>query len=203
LSDFNLFPESLLDRLPVGVCACDLHGRITHANRHAVELWQQQPEPGAHFSQVVRLFDCKGKFLAPAASPLAVVLRYAKPQYGREVLLERNDGSRLSILSNASPLFNAEGDLLGGLELFQDITQRKWSEEARRVADRAAASARVATQVAQQISRPLHSIASLLDGLRREAGLTAEVRAYTERIQQELTRFDRLAREMGQLAMAA
>jgi signal transduction histidine kinase len=203
LPDLNSFQENLLERLPVAVCACDPQGKITHVNQRAVELWQKAPDPELRFSGAARLYDSKNKPLGSMASPLAFVLRCGKPQYNKELILERWDGSRISILSNASPLFDAKNNLLGGLEVFQDITEHKWSEEARRVAERAAASARVATLVAQQIIRPLHSIAGLLDVLRRDATLTAEARAYTEMIQQELTRFDRLAQEMGQLGMAA
>jgi signal transduction histidine kinase len=66
-----------------------------------------------------------------------------------------------------------------------------------------AASARVANQVAQQIRKPMVSLAGLLDILRNETNLSAEARSYTELIQQELSQFDTIAREMVHLSMAA
>jgi nitrogen fixation/metabolism regulation signal transduction histidine kinase len=203
LPDFHQFQESLLERLPVAVCACDRQGRITHHNQRAVEFWGGEPQPQQRFWGTARLCDSRGKLLDLLASPLAVVLHTGKPQYNRELVMERRDGSRVTILSNATPLFDSGKSLLGAVEVFQDITEQKWSEDAKRVAERLAASARIANQVMQQMARPLNSISSLLNVLRRDGSLSAEARACTELIQQELTRFDRLAREMDHLAMAA
>lgn len=187
----------------MAVCACDRMGKITHHNRLAAEFWGGEPQAQYRFSGAVNLRDPRGKLLDPLASPLAVALHTGKPQYNRELVMERLDGSRVTILSNATPLFDPAKSLLGAVEVFQDITEHKWSEEAKRVAERLATSARIANQVMQQIATPLNSISSLLDVLRRDVSLSAEARACTDRIQQELTRFARLAREMDHLAVAA
>jgi transcriptional regulator with PAS, ATPase and Fis domain len=203
LPDFHQLQEPLLERLPVAVCACDREGAITHHNRRAVEFWGIEPKPHQRFCGAARLRDSRGKALDVAASPLAMVLNAAKPQYNRELVMERWDGSRVTILSSATPLFDSAKHLLGAVEVFQDITEHKWSEDAKRVAERLAASARAANQVLQQLAAPLSSISNLLDMLRRDVSLSAEVHACTELIQQELMRFDRLAREMDPLAVAA
>lgn len=203
MPDFHQFQESLLETLPVAVCACDRQGNITHHNQHAVELWGHGLKPHQRFSGAVRLCDSRGKALDVAASPLAVVLKAAKPQYNRELVMERQDGSRVTVLSSATPFFDSARNLLGAVEVFQDITEHKWSEDAKRVAERLAVSARVANQVMQQLAVPLNSISSLLDVLRRDVSLSAEARTCTELIQQELMRFDRLAREMDHIAVAA
>ena len=203
MPDFHQIQESLLERLPVAVCACDRQGTITHHNQRAMEFWGSEPNPQQRFSGAARLRDSRGKALDVAASPLALVLKAAKPQYNRELVMERWDGSRVTILSSATPLFDSARNLLGAVEVFQDITEHKWSEDAKRVAERLAASARVANQVMQQLAVPLSSISNLLDVLRRDVSLSAEARACTELIQQELMRFDRFAREMDHLAVAA
>lgn len=203
MPDFHQFQESWLEKLPVAVCACDRQGTITHHNQRAVEFWGSGPKLHQRFSGAARLCDSRGKALDLAASPLALVLKAAKPQYNRELVMERWDGSRVTILSSATPLFDSARNLLGAVEVFQDITEHKWSEDAKRVAERLAVSARAANQVMQQLAVPLNSISSLLDVLRRDVSLSAEARACTELIQQELMRFDRLAREIDHLAMAA
>lgn len=203
LPDFHQFQESLLETLPVAICACDWQGNITHHNQHAVDLWGNEPKAHQRFSGAVRLRDSRGKVLDVAASPLAVVLKAGKPEYNRELMMERWDGSRVTLLSSATPLFDSTRNLLGAVEVFQDITQHKWSEDAKRVAERLAASAQAANQMMQRLAVPFNSISSLLDVLRRDVSLSAEARACTELIQQELMRFDRLAREMDPLAVAA
>jgi len=204
LPDFNnQLQRQFLEHLPVAVCSCDPDGVITEYNRQAAQLWGREPRPGECFGGAARMFDVYGKQLEAGKTPIASVLRSGHPQRNSEVIIERLDGTRITVLSNAAPLCDSEGKLLGALEVFHDITERRWSEEARRVSDRLAASARVATQVAQQIRKPLHYMASLLDFLRQDANLSAEARSYTELIQQELLRFDRLAKEMVHLSTAA
>lgn len=203
MPDFHQFQESLLETLPVAFCACDRQGTITHHNQRAADFWGGKPKLHQRFSGAKRLRDSRGKALDFAASPLALVLNAAKPQYNRELVMERWDGSRVTILSSATPLRDSAKNLLGAVEVFQDITEHKWSEDAKRVAERLAASARIANQVMQQLAIPLSSISNLLDVLRRDVSLSAEARTCTELIQQELMRFDRLAREMDHLAVAA
>ena len=199
----NLFQNQVLEHLPVAFCSCDTEGNVTESNRHATDLWGSKPAASARFHGAARLFDARGKLLPQDQSPIACALRTRKPQRNMELIVERPDGRRITVLSNAAPLLDADSKLLGALEVFHDITERRYVEEARRVADRLAASARVANQVAQQIKKPLVSLTSLLDILRKETNLSAEARSYTELIEQELSRFDRLAQEMVHLSIAA
>jgi len=199
----NRFQNQLLEHLPVAFCSCDTEGNITEFNHHATDLWGSEPGASARFHGAARLLDVKGKLLSQEQSPIACALRTRKPQRNTELMIERPDSRRITVLSNAAPQFDADGNLIGAMEVFHDITERRYVEEARRVADRLAASARVANQVAQQIKKPLGSLTSLLDILRKETSLSAEARSYTELIQQELSRFDRIAKEIVHLSMAA
>ena len=203
MSGPKLFPNQVLEHLPVAFCSCDTEGKITEFNHHATDLWGSESAAGARFHGAARLLDAKGKSLPQEQSPMACALRSRKPQRNTELMIQRPDGRRITVLSNAAPLFDAEGKLTGAMEVFHDITERRYVEEARRVADRLAASARVANQVAQQIKKPMVSLSGLLDILRKETNLSAEARSYTELIEQELSRFNRIAQEMVHLSMAA
>ena len=195
--------KKFLDQLPVAVCVCDRQGRVTEFNRQATELWGREPEAGARFCGAARLYDFRGRLVEPDVSPVACVLRFAAAQRNVELVIERPDGGRVTVLSNTAPQFSADGELLGAMEVFHDITERRWSEEARRVSERLCASARVASQVTEQLRKPLHSVTSLLDILRQEGNLSAEARTCMELIEQELLCFDQLSREMVHLSTAA
>ena len=199
----NQLPVQFLERLPVAACSCDRQGVITDYNDHAMELWGRAPISKDLFGGAAQLYDCNGKRLELSAWPLAFVLRSGQTRRNTELIIEKPDGARVTVLSNAAPVRNADGRFVGAVEIFQDITERRWSEDARRVADRLMASARVASDVAQQIKTPLHSMASLLEILRQDANLSAEARSYTELLKAELSRFDQLARQMVHLSMAA
>src|SRR5206468_11773112 len=49
-----------------------------------------------------------------------------------EVLIERPDGSRVTVLVNIRPLKNDRGETIGAVNCFYDITGRKQAEEALR-----------------------------------------------------------------------
>ena len=202
VSSLSQSQQDFLDHLPIAIVACDLDGNITQYNRRAVQLWGQEPKAGDRFTGAIRAYDSSGKLLLPEGSPICKTLRNGRPQQNVETVIERADGSRISVLSNIAPLFESDGTLLGAMETFHDITERRWSEDARRLADRMAASSRIAAEVARQLKNPLHAVSNLVDTLRQDSNLSAEARSCTELIKQELSRFDRLAREMVHVSMA-
>jgi len=59
---------------------------------------------------------------------MAELLETGRPIRNRELVIERPDGSRLTILANLDPLRDEAGRLVGGVNCFQDITARKGAE---------------------------------------------------------------------------
>ena len=53
-----------------------------------------------------------------------------------EVVIERPDGTRVTVVVNIRPLKNQQGEITGAINCFYDITGRKQAEEAVRDADR-------------------------------------------------------------------
>jgi signal transduction histidine kinase len=140
--------------------------------------------------------------LAPEATATALLLRSGLQQVNKELVIERPDGKRVTVLSNVAALVDEEGKTIGALDVLQDITDRRWSEDARRLAERVSATARVATQVVQ-LKPALLSIVSLLDLLGRDATLSVEARGYADLVRLELVRFDALVKHMAHLSGAA
>jgi PAS domain S-box-containing protein len=91
-----------MEALPVAVYCCDLGGRILRFNSRAAALWGLSPRPGD---------GSEGYCAAPAAE----VLRTGKPVHGRSAAVERPDGSRISVLVNADPVFDEAGTLQGAI----------------------------------------------------------------------------------------
>ena len=60
---------------------------------------------------------------------MAEVLRTGKEARNLEVIIERSDRSRITVLVNIAPLKNDDGRLIGAMNCFQDITDRKRVEE--------------------------------------------------------------------------
>jgi len=53
------------------------------------------------------------------------VLRTGVPAKNVEVFIERPDGSRLPVIANFAALKNAQGEIVGAVTAFEDITERK------------------------------------------------------------------------------
>jgi PAS domain S-box-containing protein len=188
--------------LPVACYACDCVGTITDYNRRAVELLGREPHAADRFTVAHKVLDAHGNTLAPEATATAFLIRSGLTQINREVTIERPDGKRITVLSNVAPVFDEGGNMIGALDVLQDITDRRWLEDARRVAERVRASARVAMEVAQ-LKPTLLSMLSTLDLLGRDATLSLQARSYAELVRVELVRFDALVKHMAHLAGAA
>jgi PAS domain S-box-containing protein len=188
--------------LPVACYACDCAGTITDYNRRSVEIWGRAPQVTDRFTGAHKVLDVHGDLLAPEATATAFLLRSGLPQLTKELVIERPDGKRVTVLSNVAALLDEEGKVIGALDVLQDITDRRWSEDARRVAERLSASARVATEVVR-LKPALLSMVSLLDLLGRDATLSVEARGYADLVRLELVRFDALVKHMAHLSGAA
>jgi signal transduction histidine kinase len=67
---------------------------------------------------------------------MARCLREHKEYNGAEIVVERPDGTRRTVLAHANPIHDDAGILLGAVNVLMDITERKQAEEALREANR-------------------------------------------------------------------
>ena len=124
--------DEILELLPIATCVCDAAGRIVQYNHRAVELWGRAPQPGQthdQFTAQCRFFGAEGEELP--RSKLAEVLQTGKidPRRGGDGRAHRRQ-ARVAVLLNIDPLINAQGKLVGAINCFQDVTERKRVVEA-------------------------------------------------------------------------
>jgi PAS domain S-box-containing protein len=99
---------------------------LVQFNRRAAELWGRTPAIGdshCRFSGAFKAFACDGAEIAPDKSPMALVLNSGEPVRDREIILERENGERLTVLVNVDPIFDEQGHLIGGVKCFHDISE--------------------------------------------------------------------------------
>jgi PAS domain S-box-containing protein len=124
--------RALFDLGPVAIYACDAAGVIQDFNRRAVELWGRKPAPGdtdERFCGSSKLFHPDGRFMPHEQCPMAEVASGKIPNVrDTEVLIERPDGSRVTVIVNILPLKNDRKEVTGAINCFYDITERKQSE---------------------------------------------------------------------------
>jgi diguanylate cyclase (GGDEF)-like protein/PAS domain S-box-containing protein len=133
----------LLEKLPAAAYTCDTEGLITYFNRHAVRLWGREPklnDPEDRFCGSLRLYAPDGSPIAHERSWMALALETDRDYSEREILVERPDGRRLTVLAHANPIHDDSGELLGAVNVLVEITESKRAEGEleRRVAERTA-----------------------------------------------------------------
>lgn len=121
--------RALFEMGPIAVYSCDASGVIDHCNQRAVELWGRAPRRGdtdERFCGSYKLFRPDGTFMPHEKCPMAEVVdgRLAEVR-DQEVLIERPDGTRVTVLVNIRPLVNERGEITGAINCFYDITERK------------------------------------------------------------------------------
>jgi signal transduction histidine kinase len=83
------------------------------------------------------LFRPDGRFMPHELCPMAeVVAGTLSEACDEEVVIERSDSSRITVVVNIRPLKNDRGAIIGAINCFYDITARKETEEKLRDSDR-------------------------------------------------------------------
>lgn len=128
--------RTLFESVPVAVYSCNAAGVIQEFNRRAAELWGREPAAGdtdERFCGSFKLFRPDGSFMPHEQCPMAEVVAGRIPAvHDAEVLIERPDGSRVTVVVNIRPLRNQHGAVVGAINCFYDITERKRTERALR-----------------------------------------------------------------------
>ncbi len=154
--------RTLFNLGPVAIYSIDTSGVIQDFNRHAAELWGREPALGdtdERFCGSFKMFRPDGSFMPHAQCPMAEVASGKIPAaHDAEVVIERLDGSRVTVIVNIRPLKNARGELIGAINCFYDITARKQAEDALRQAQ-----AQLADRAGQLEEAVVERTAELMD----------------------------------------
>jgi PAS domain S-box-containing protein len=127
----SFLDTALIDALGIPVYTTDARGRITLFNEEAVELWGRRPRIGKDlWCGSWRIYWPNGEALPHDECPMAVALKENRPVRGVEIVVERPDGQRKTVLPYPSPLRDADGNLLGAVNALIDVTERKKGEDA-------------------------------------------------------------------------
>jgi len=126
----------LLESLPAALYTCDTEGRITFYNDAAAELWGRKPELGVErWCGSHRVIAPDGREVPLEESPIAQTMRSGVAVRGAEIIIERPDGTRRSVLPHPEPLFDASGQVSGVVNMLVDITAVREAAEAVRISE--------------------------------------------------------------------
>jgi PAS domain S-box-containing protein len=122
--------RSVIEALPAAVYTTDAQGRVTMFNQAAVDFSGRTPEVGSDSWCVTwKLYHPDGTPMPHAECPMAMSLETGHPIRGQEAIAERPDGTRSNFIPYPTPLRDAQGNLVGAINMLVDITDRKKTEE--------------------------------------------------------------------------
>ncbi|MCF8032545.1 MAG: PAS domain S-box protein [Desulfarculaceae bacterium] len=118
---------ALVNSLPVGVISVDPRFRVTEINPQGLDIlgYSQEEALGRPCREVLRSEACERR------CPIKSSLGSRQPTGPVDTNFLSKDGVRKAVRLWASGLYNAEGELIGGVEVFQDVSQLKALERER------------------------------------------------------------------------
>ena len=124
--------ERILNAATDGVVTLDKEGRYTYANAAAERILgvprelilQRNFDEGEW-----KLSTVKGGPLPDEQSPFKKVLQENKAVYALKMAIERPEGERMVISTNAAPIFDAAGHFDGVVMVFTDVTEQHELQE--------------------------------------------------------------------------
>jgi PAS domain S-box-containing protein len=188
--------DTTLRSIGDAVLATDTSGRVVFLNEVAATLTGHTSSEarGRPLGQVFTIFNEVTR--EPAEDPVAKVVRSgAAVGLANHTVLRRADGTEVAIDDSAAPIRNAQGELIGVVLVFRDVTKQRAVEAALRNAEKLATAGRFAATIAHEINNPLEAIMNLLFLLDHDSGLSSEGRGYLSLAEEELSRVAAVARQ--------
>jgi PAS domain S-box-containing protein len=120
--------DATLDSLPIAVWIADKNGKLIRSNDQTKYIWGDQ---GKYAENIADYQKFKGWWPATVQQlkaedwAMARVLLKGESVLNEELEIERFDGSKAFILSNAAPIRDEKDNIIGGVTIVQDITGLK------------------------------------------------------------------------------
>ena len=188
--------DTTLRSIGDAVLATDTSGRVVFLNEVAATLtgYNSSEARGRLLSQVFPIFNEITR--EQTEDPVAKVIRTGTViGLANHTVLCRRDGTEIAIDDSAAPIRNAQGELIGVVLVFRDVTQQREVEAALRNAEKLATAGRFAATIAHEINNPLEAAINSLFLLNHDSGLSSEGRGYLSLAEQELSRVAAVARQ--------
>ena len=118
--------RSALDELPVPIYVADPKGAVTYWNRACIEFAGRVPQLGTdRWCVTWKIFTTAGDFLPHEQCPMAQAIKEKRLIRDQVAIAERPDGSRRAFRPYPTPLFDADGELTGAINLLVDVTDEQ------------------------------------------------------------------------------
>ena len=126
ITDFLGVQEALNASIGDGVLSTDVNGKVTRINRMAESLtgWSENEAIGLPVEQVFCILNEATR--EPASVPIIASLSTGEVrELGNHTLLVSRDGKERPIADNCAPIRNRQGDIVGAVLTFRDVSRER------------------------------------------------------------------------------
>jgi PAS domain S-box-containing protein len=188
--------RTTLESIGDGVITCDAGGHIQMMNPVAQELtgWRQSEANGQPLENVFHIVNETSRQIVE--TPVAKVERLDRiVGMANHTVLIRKDGTELNVADSGAPICDKNGDIIGIVLVFRDITMERKTQDALIANEKLAVAGRLAATIAHEIHNPLDSVSNLIY-LMRNGASPEESRQFMDMAEQELARVTQISRAM-------
>jgi len=199
----------LLEALHLGVWLVDKHGQVVLSNSASQQLWGASHRPVTDFGEYKAWWPDTGEQVQREEWGALRATR-GEISVNEEMTIETFDGEHKTILNSATPIWSPGGEIVGAVNISEDITQRKAelaereAEEAEREAQEAERHAKEAERAEsdqqERVAEKMEAIGRLAGGIAHDFNnLLTGILSYTDLILQELRPADPLRGDVEQI----
>ncbi|MEZ0576630.1 methyl-accepting chemotaxis protein, partial [Halodesulfovibrio aestuarii] len=155
------FAQGVLTGIDTPFVVVDTNEVLTYTNDSLLTILEQEGKPEDYYGQNVAHF-----FYGDASRRTVLADSLEKHMVTkREVILTGRKGGQRKIFINASPLFDLNGELMGALCIYQDLTAlRQREEEILKTNEQIAIAVRDSEGVSEEVARVAQEIATQMEG---------------------------------------
>ena len=179
-----------------GVIATDQNGHVTFLNPIAEELTgiTTASAAGRNILDIFPIFN--ESTMAPVDNPVAKVIEHGRPTgLANHTVLRKPNGTLTPIDDSAAPIRDDNGNLIGVVLVFRDISNDRKTERLLRNAEKLGAAARLSATVAHEINNPLEAAVNLVYIARLDPHASDAVIHQLTQAEQELERVAHITRQ--------
>jgi PAS domain S-box-containing protein len=180
--------KEVLEALTVGVWLVDRQGHIVMSNSSSHQLWGAPHRAVESFAEYKAWWPDTGELVRPEEWGPARAIR-GEISVNEEMKIEAFDGTQKTILNSATPIWDPGGEIVGAVNISEDVTGKKAEDAARREKDERLRSAEKMEAIGRLAGGVAHDFNNLLTG----------ILSYTDLILQELRPEDPLRADVEQI----
>ncbi len=199
--------NTLMEYIPEGIVIADARGRIKMVSRFGLGLTghrgldDMKRYPAGNHAEGWGVYRSDSdKAVGVDELPVVRTVRENRVIANEEWLLRRPDGTEVTVLATAGPILDREGEVVGGIAAWRDISLRKQMLEDLRTAKEAAEAANrtkseFLANMSHEIRTPMNAIIGMTD-LTLDTQLTREQREYLTMVQSSADSLLRIINEI-------